>query len=219
MLKLTKVAITGGLSCGKSSVCRILRGLGAYVISADDVVHQLLSSDTKLIQEVVRLLGSDVCVNQQLDRSRMARLVFQDSVLLQTLEQLLHPLVYRELDRNYQQQCQLIAPPPLFIAEIPLLFESGGQRGYDATVAVIADEEICRERFKGTTHLDGPTFDRRSARQLSVMQKAALADYVIVNNGSLSDLQKAAQELYQQLLSHMSRTGGPNRSRSLDAHV
>ncbi len=57
MLKLKKVAVTGGLSCGKSLVCRILQELGAYVVSADNIVHQLLSSDTNLGQEVIKLLG------------------------------------------------------------------------------------------------------------------------------------------------------------------
>ncbi len=104
MLKLRKVAITGGLSCGKSSVCRILKEFGAYVVSADKIVHQLLSSDTNLGQKIVDLLGTSVLVNQKLDRSRIARIVFHDLELLKALEALVHPAVYRELNRDYQKQ-------------------------------------------------------------------------------------------------------------------
>lgn len=200
MLKLRKVAITGGLSCGKSSVCRILKEFGAYVVSADKIVHQLLSSDANLGLEIVRLLGPSVLVNQKLDRSRIAHIVFHDLELLKALEALLHPAVYRELDRDYQKQQHHPHPPPLFIAEIPLLFESGGQRGYDFTIAVVANVDICCKRFKEATGHDQKEFKNRMARQLSLFDKAVLADYVILNNGTLSDLQQTTAELYQELI-------------------
>lgn len=200
MLKLKKVAVTGGLSCGKSSVCRILKELGAYVVSADKIVHQLLSSDTNLGQEVVKLLGSDILVGQQLDRVRIAQLVFKDLNLLQALEKLLHPAVYRELDQDYQRQQSLTNPPPLFVAEIPLLFESGGKRDYDAVIAVIANPEICYQRFEQATGDDQKEFNQRMARQLSLYDKARQADYVIMNNGTLADLQQNTKKLYQKLI-------------------
>ena len=200
MLKLRKVAITGGLSCGKSSVCRILKELGAYVVSADTIVHQLLSSDANLGQEIVHLLGPSVLVNQQLDRSRIAHIVFHDLKLVKALEALVHPAVYRELNKDYQAQQHHPSPPPLFIAEIPLLFESGGQKDYDLTVAVVAQEEICCQRFQEATGLDQKEFKKRMTRQMSLFDKAKLADYVIMNNGTLSDLQQATTELYQELI-------------------
>lgn len=200
MLKLKKVAVTGGLSCGKSSVCRILKELGAYVVSADKIVHQLLSSDTNLGQEVVKLLGSDVLVGQQLNRSRIAQIVFQDLDLLRALEKLIHPAVYRELDQDYRRQQSLSNPPPLFVAEIPLLFESGGRRDFDVVIAVIANPDICYQRFEKATGYDQKEFNKRMAQQLSLHDKAMQADYVMMNNGSLSDLQQTAKELYQELI-------------------
>ncbi len=200
MLKLKKVAVTGGLSCGKSSVCRILKELGAYVVSADKIVHQLLSSDTNLGQEVVKLLGSDILVNQQLDRVRIAQIVFKDLNLLQALEKLLHPAVYRELDQDYQRQKSLTNPPPLFVAEIPLLFESGGKKDYDVVIAVLADPEICYQRFELATGYDQKEFNQRMARQLSLHDKARQADYVIMNNGTLADLQQITKQIYQKLI-------------------
>lgn len=199
MLKLKKVAVTGGLSCGKSSVCRILKELGAYVVSADKIVHQLLSSDTNLAQKIVNLLGSEVWLNQKLDRNRIARLVFQDEQLLKGLESLIHPVVYRELDEEYQRQ-KVHLHSPLFVAEIPLLFESGGRRDYDKVVAVVADREVCYKRFEQTTGYGQTEFNHRMARQLSLFDKALLADYVILNNGNFSNLQQITQELYSKLI-------------------
>lgn len=200
MLKLKKVAITGGLSCGKSSVCRILKELGAYVVSADTIVHQLLSFDPNLGQKVVNLLGSSILINQKLDRSRIAQIVFHDPKLLQALEEILHPAVYRQLDKHYQRQKNRSRPPSLFIAEIPLLFESGGKRDYDDTVAVVANLDICAQRFKQATGEDRIEFNNRMARQIPLFEKAVLADYVIMNNGTFSDLRQTTQELYRELI-------------------
>lgn len=202
MLKLKKVAVTGGLSCGKSSVCRILKELGAYVISADNIVHQLLSTDTNLGREVIGLLGSRVVVDNRIDRSQVAQIVFQEPSLLQALENLLHPVVYSEIEKEYQRQLNNRNPPPLFVAEIPLLFESsvsGNAKEYDYVVAVVADPEICLQRFLQKPGVDREDFDNRMNRQMPLLEKAKRADYVIINSGSFSNLQETTKELYQEL--------------------
>lgn len=199
MLALSRVAVTGGLSCGKSSVCRILKELGAYVISADEIVHQLLSSDTNLGQEVVKLLGKGILVNHKIDRSRIAQLVFRNTKLLQDLEKLLHPAVYKNIDDEYQNQCHRQSHS-LFVAEVPLLFESEGEHFFDYTVAIVSDPELCVKRFQDTTGYDQKEFESRAARQWPMLEKAVKADYVIMNNGSLSNLRDVTQELYQELI-------------------
>lgn len=199
MLELSKIAVTGGLSCGKSSVCRVFKELGAYVVYADEIVHQLLSADTNLGQEVIKLLGTQVLSNQKIDRARIAEIVFSNPDLLKALEHLLHPAVYNEIDTQYQQQAALNTPPPLFVAEIPLLFESGGEKSYHHTVDVFADDDLCIQRFCKATGHDKQEFNKRMARQLSSKEKAKRADYVITNNGSPSDLYKAVKNLYQKL--------------------
>lgn len=193
--------MTGGLSCGKSSVCRLLSELGAYVISADTIVHQLLSSDANLGQEVVKLLGSEILVGSYIDRSRIAEIVFQEPDLLVDLENLLHPAVYREIEKIYQEQQNSPHPPPLFIAEIPLLFESGGEKDYDFTVTVAADPVLCFQRFSKKTGLSKKEFERRTSRQLPLLEKAKRADYVIMNSDTLSNLAPVIKELYEELIS------------------
>lgn len=198
MLNLRKGAITGGISCGKSSVCRILKQLGAYVVSADEIVHRLMSPNTLLGQKIVALIGSDILVDNKIDRSQIAKKVFNQPELLKSLETLLHPAVREEIDKQYET-CKKKQQHPLFIAEIPLLFETGDASGYDFTVAVIADEDICEERFINATTYDREEYRKRAKRQLSQLEKAIKADFVIHNDGSLDELQQSVTELYKKL--------------------
>ncbi|CAF22946.1 MULTISPECIES: dephospho-CoA kinase [Candidatus Protochlamydia] len=199
MLKLRKVAITGGLSCGKSSVCRILKELGAYAVSADEIVHHLLSSDVNVSQKVVDLLGKSILKNNQIHRSLLAERVFQNYRLLTGLEKILHPAVYGEIEQQYQKQQDSKNQFPFFIAEVPLLYESDGAKFFDTIISVVADPEISLQRFKTHTHKSEKEFQSRMARQISPLEKAIRADYVVLNNGTLSELQQSLRELYQEL--------------------
>ena len=199
MLTLRKIAITGGISCGKSTVCRILMELGAYVVSADEIVHQLLSPQTDVGQKVIKLLGDDILVDQKIDRSKVANIVFQAPNLLRALEKIIHPAIYEEIEKLYRQQSESRNKPPLFIAEIPLLFETNEEKNYDKTIAVIANKDICLKRFKESTKYNEKEFERRSSQQLSQLEKAERADYVIMNNTSLADLEQTTKELYQEI--------------------
>ncbi len=199
MLKLKKVAITGGVSCGKSLVCKFLQELGAYVVNADQIVHQLLTPDTVLGQQVIELLGSSILVNGKIDRSKTAEIVFLNPRLLNSLENLLHPPVYKEIEKQFHDCQQQPDPPPLFVAEIPLLFESGGERYFDKTVAVIADRELCQERYRMESGHEREDFNRRMARQMLPEEKGKRADFIIVNNNTLNELKQKSKNLFDQL--------------------
>jgi dephospho-CoA kinase len=199
MLNLRKVAITGGLSCGKSSVCRFFKEFGAYVVSADDIVHHLLSSDTTLGKKVIELLGPDIIINHKLDRKLIAKKVFNHPLLLKSLENILHPSVNKEVENQYQK-VKNSGKNPFFVAEIPLLFETGGEKKYDYTVAVLANNELCLERFMKSSGYEKNEFEKRMAMQLSPEEKAALADEVIFNRGSLEELRQTCKDAFDRLL-------------------
>lgn len=197
--QLIKVAITGGLSSGKSSACRFFKELGAYVVSADEIVHTLLSPNTNLGQEIINLLGPEIVIDYQIDRSQIAKKVFENPKLLHSLEGLLHPAVYNEVEKLYHHvnECKLAS---LFIAEIPLLFETENTSFFDYTIAVIADSVLCQKRFQAVTGYEKKEYDKRMARQLPPEEKARRADYVIVNNGNMTEMKNAVQEIYKKLL-------------------
>lgn len=188
MLKLRKVAVTGGLSCGKSSVCRFFKKFGSYTVSADEIVHQLLSPVTTIGQNIIKLFGNDIIINNQIDRSKIAQKVFNQPALLNSLERILHPAVQQEIVKHYEQAIKL-GQAKLFVAEIPLLFEAGTENFYDVVITVIAKPDISEKRFQKATGYDTAEFEKRSSRQMSLEEKAERADYIIENNGSLEELE------------------------------
>ncbi|MFQ5729182.1 MAG: dephospho-CoA kinase [Waddliaceae bacterium] len=199
MLKLKKIAVTGGLSSGKSLVCKYLAEHGAYIVNADEIVHKLLNLNTELGKKVVELVGPSVIVDDAIDRKRVATKVFLNPKLLRLLEQLLHPPTYKEIEKQYRKLQKKKDPPPLFVAEVPLLFETGGDRFFDFTVAVIAERGICWERYRKMTGYEREDFNRRMARQFTQHEKAEKADYIIRNYGTTAELRMKVKTLFDTL--------------------
>lgn len=188
MLKLKKIAITGGVASGKTSVCRFFRELGAFVVNADAIVHELLNPDTDLGQQIIQQFGPEILTDGKLSRKMIAEKAFTDPQQLETLEKLLHPAVLHKIEELYEQACHS-GKYSSFVVEIPLLFEIEGESFYDCIIAVSSDEATARSRFKqaGFTLEE---YDRRMKRQLNPKQKAERAHYQIQNNGTLEDLKK-----------------------------
>ncbi len=198
MLRLKKIAITGGVASGKTSVCHFFQKLGAFTVNADAIVHELLVPDTDLGQQVIRQFGPEVYQNGKIDRKVLAEKAFEDPQQLERLEKILHPAVLRKIEELYAAACRS-GTYASFVVEIPLLFEIQGEPFYDCTIAVLADEAVARRRFEqaGFKLID---YDRRMKRQLSPDQKAARAHYTIQNNGSLEDLKKQVVALNRTIL-------------------
>lgn len=205
MLNSARVAVTGGLSSGKSLLCAALGRLGACVVSADAEVHDLFVSDSALVASMVDLLGAQILENGRVQRRRVAQRIFQEPHLLPHLEDLVHPLVYKRIKEKYTWCSRLHRAPHLFVAEVPLLFEGPQASSYtswfDHTVSVVAREADALDRFlkRGGTLEE---YHFWSTRQWSPLRKAACADYIILNFGSHHQLKAMAAELYSHLTSH-----------------
>lgn len=198
MLNLKKLAITGGLSSGKTTVCHLFKDLGAFVVSADEIVHNLLVPDSIIGQKVIQLFGPNIVENNSLNRKKIAQQAFLDVRLLKALEALIHPVVYTEIEKEYQHAKQS-GKYPLFIAEVPLLYELFKQDEFDIVITVTADLPICQERFIKQTHQTIREFEQRMAQQIDPENKAKKSDYVIKNNGSLAQLKDQVTKLYSLL--------------------
>ena len=176
------VAITGGIGAGKSEALAAFARHGAATVSSDQIVHRLLRDDTAVRKAMVERFGEGILDQAgQIDRSAVAELVFPDTEALDWLEGLLHPLVVREYLDWREQLGRLPNPPAVCATEVPLLYEVGGQERFDAVVVVTAPSELREARTRVQTEL-------REPRLLPDEEKAAKADYVYVNEGSLEEL-------------------------------
>jgi dephospho-CoA kinase len=194
------VGLTGGMGAGKSTALAALARLGAATISSDDVVHQLWSDDEALRRAVVDRWGSDVAPGGAIDRSAVAERAFADPQERAWLERLLWPLVGARV-AAWLADARAAASdgrssPRAAVVEVPLLFESGQEGIYDATIAVVADESVRRERAAGRGHA---SLDERAARQLSQQEKATRATYVVQNDGSERDLERDLSSVLDKL--------------------
>jgi len=186
------IGLTGGIAAGKSEVLRILAELGAETISTDAVVHELLGDD-EVRGLLVARWGEEIAPGDEVDRGRVGAIVFADPEELAWLESTLHPLVGEHVAawRRGLRDDTAVA-----VVEVPLLFEGTMADMFDATVAVIAgdEERVRRAAARGTADLEA-----RSGRQLSQEEKAERATHVVVNDGSLDDLEENLRELLPEL--------------------
>jgi dephospho-CoA kinase len=196
MLKLKKIAITGGIATGKSTICDFLKEFGAYVIKADEIVHDILKLNTKVKKQVVKLLGKQVINNNQLDRREIAKIVFNDKTILKSFEKIIHPIVLNDIKTkisniNDKYSCVFV--------EIPLLFELFQEGYFDFIILVTTKEVICDKRLTKKRILK-EEYNLRMENQLSTKIKAQKANFIIENNSNLDDLKEKTYNLYQSLL-------------------
>jgi dephospho-CoA kinase len=189
------VGLTGGLGAGKSEALRTLGELGAATLSTDAVVHELLATD-ELRDIIVARLGEGVARDGALDRSLIAERVFGDDEARGWLEGELWPRVGQRMAEWKQEVDALDPAPPVAVVEVPLLFESGMEGAFAATIAVIADEDVRAERAGARGHA---SVDERAGRQLSQEEKSQRADYSVRNDGTLEELRENLSRVLARL--------------------
>ena len=195
------IAITGGVASGKSTVDRLFHALGVVVADADVAAREAVAPGSEGLDEVVAAFGEGVLgVDGQLDRPAMRRRVFADADARRRLETIIHPRV-RETLRN---TCQA-ASGPYVIASIPLLAEGGGRDAYpwlQRILVVDVPETLQLARLLQRDGIDEALARTMIAAQASRRERLAIADDVLVNDGSLEALSpqvEALDRLYRRL--------------------
>jgi dephospho-CoA kinase len=189
------VGLTGGIGAGKSTALAALERLGAQTISTDAVVHALYETD-EVRDAVVARFGADVAPDGVVDRGRVAKRAFATDADRAFLEQLLWPLVGARVFEWRERVAAMDPAPPAGVVETPLLFEAGMDGLYDATIAVVTDETLRAERAGARGH---HAVDERTARQLTQQEKAERATYVVVNDGSVEQLERKLSSILDML--------------------
>jgi dephospho-CoA kinase len=189
------VGLTGGIGAGKSEALAALGRLGAATISADQVVHELYD-DPSVRDAVVGRWGDSVLADGRVDRSAVAKFAFASDEERHWLEQLLWPRVGARVAE--WRAAESAKGAVALVVETPLLFEAGLEGNYDATIAIVADEEVRAARAGARGH---EAVDERTRRQLTQSEKAARATYAVENSGSLRELEQELSGVLAKLLS------------------
>ena len=201
------VGLTGGIATGKSTVSEILRRLGAVVIDADSLAHEVVEPGQPALAAIVEEFGREVLrADGTLDRKRVAAIVFADPERRRKLEAITHPAIRnRFLARLAELEAQGFEG--LVFWDAPVMIEAGGHKAMDRLVVVLTDSATQLERAIGRDG-DRADVERRIANQMSLGEKAKLADHVIDNSGDRAATEARTREVHAALLAEAQRLSG-----------
>lgn len=180
------IGLTGSIGAGKSTVATILRARGIPVLDADAVARQV-SDDPVVLEEIAAQLGSGLVHARKLDRRAVAELVFRDPSARERLNAIVHPRVRAEMARL--TALLEAAGTPVVVQDIPLLFEGGLERLFDATILVDAPLELRVRRVVERGDLDETAVRARDSAQMPADAKRRRASVVLENSGGLTELE------------------------------
>lgn len=189
------IGLSGGIGSGKSTVAKMFGELGAVIIDADAIAREVLEPGQFGYESVLQAFGDSVLDNSgNIDRKKLAEIVFQDQSQLAALESIVHPAVIARV----AQIRESLPDSAVVIYDTPLLVEKQLQNQFDKVVIVTADESVRKERLlhRGLERLD---IDARIANQATDSQRAQVADFVIINNESIDQLRDNVSQVWQQI--------------------
>jgi dephospho-CoA kinase len=201
---LLKVGLTGGIASGKSVVGEMFVALGAHLIQADAIAHQLMQPGETVYQEVVRHFGEAILnPDRTVNRARLAEAAFGSAgTRIQELNQIVHPEVLRR-QAEWMAEVGRANPGAIAIVEAALILEAGAAKDFDRLVVVTCEPGQRVQRWAGRVGVDEDTarreVTRRMAAQFPDEEKIKAADYVIDNSGSLDETRKRAGQVYAEL--------------------
>lgn len=173
------IGITGGIGSGKTTVCKIFAVLGVPVFQADSVAGKLQNEDPVVVSKLTTLFGNQIySAEGLLDRKRVASIIFDNKLLLEEVNNIVHPAVHQAFDHWKSKY----GDSPYVIYEAAILFETGSFHNFDLSILVVADEE---ERIGRVMKREKTTVDairNRMRNQMIDSEKIKLADYIINNN-------------------------------------
>jgi len=206
---MLRVGLTGGIACGKSTVAALMREFGCHVLEADKLAHQLMEPGQPAYLEILRDFGEQILsADQRINRAALGEVVFRDSKRLKRLNEIVHPRVIQEQDR------QLAAwerdGVPVAVVEAALLIEAGYHKHVDRLVVVWCRPEQQRERLQARG-LTSEQIAQRIAAQMPLEEKRRLADDEIDCSGTLEATRQQVEELVKKVKQLASRESNSQR--------
>jgi dephospho-CoA kinase len=196
---IRKVALTGGIATGKSYVANRLKEAGVPIVDADVLAREVVAPGTPALAAIRKRFGPDaVRRDGTMDRVRVGQLVFKDKRARLDLEAIIHPAVIKAV---YDFFAALPKRTPFAVADIPLVFETGRDKDFDAIIVVACPRDMQLKRLMERNKLSKEDAERRLAAQLPIEQKVKKATYVINNDGTFDNTNAQVDALIQKLTS------------------
>lgn len=185
------IAITGGIGSGKSELRKIFENLGYVAFNADQLARDILH-EQDVVHDLVSAFGSDIFVKGELQREKLRDIVFNDQAKRKQLESITHPAIAK-LFAKHKRTLESLGTSTWMFYEAAVIIESNRHKEFDALILVTAKEDVRVERLGGLRGVDEQTARRVMQAQLSDVEKAKHADFIIDNSGSKDELLQNAQ--------------------------
>lgn len=196
---MLKIGLTGSIAVGKSYVCEVFRELGAHVLDADQTARDVVAKGTPGLQRIVEEFGPEVLTaDGELDRPKMAAIVFGDETKRQKLNALVHPLVIEAQD-EWIQRCESEDPDGIAVIDAALMIESGGYTRFDKLIVVWCESGVQLERLKNRNGFDDAEALRRINSQMPQEEKKRFADYLIDTTDGFEATRRRTVEVFGEL--------------------
>lgn len=196
---MVSAGLTGGIGCGKSTVAKMFAENGAATIDSDEIGRGLMQPGNVVYDRIVSGFGSEVLLpDGQLNRPKIAEIVFNDQDRLKHLNAIVHAPVLREIDRQMFAQRQK-NPNAIVVVESAVLLEAGQNRRFDKMIVAWCRPEQQIERYRARSGVPPEDIERRMAAQMPGDEKKRMADYVIDTSGTLEETQRQVEEVFAKL--------------------
>jgi dephospho-CoA kinase len=201
------LGLTGGIGTGKSTVSSMFSELGAELIDADEIAHDLLAPGGEGASKVKELFGDEfIDGSGGVRRRELGKVVFSDPERRRLLERALHPLIIAEIQRRVSAlRDRPDSDRLVVVVDAPVLLEAGARDLVDKVVVVAAEQSTQVARLKAAGRLSDAEIRERIASQMPVEQKAGLADFVVRNDGTLRETRLEVERLWRELTARTQR--------------
>ncbi len=187
------IYLTGGIATGKTTVAKIFESLGAKVVDADKIAHDIIKKGEKAYHKIVEQFGSGILDSTgEIDRKKLGKIVFEDKDKLALLESIVHPEVVNKMAEEISE-----CPNDFVVVEIPLIYEK--KIYVHPVIVVYASKEVQRERMRKRDNLSDEEIEARLSSQIDIEVKRKLADFVIDNSGDLRRTREQVEEIMKIL--------------------